>query len=116
MVRKPLGELLPSPVTCPLVQASPPLLAWPEFMENSQVSDSHLPFLPWERGAQPLCSGAWHLPLLKALLSRGWCAVGEEGQAWGPHPIFWHHLLNELCLLLPAILEVSLEVKQEVKR
>lgn len=33
---------------------SPP--AWPEFMETSQVSDSHLPFLPWERGAQPLCS------------------------------------------------------------
>lgn len=50
------------------------------------------------------------------LSSWGWCAVGEEGQAWGPHPIFRHHLLNELCLLLPAALEVSLEVKQQVKR
>lgn len=42
--------------------------------------------------------------------------MGEERQAWGPHPIFRHHLLDELCLLLPAILEVSLEVKQEVKK
>lgn len=75
--------LLPSP---------PPYSSWPEFMENSQVNDSHLPFLLRRKGPNP--------PSLEpgTCLPQGLRAVGEQGWTWelnpeqnipfGPHLVF----------------------------
>ena len=72
---------------------------------------------PGREGLNPCALESSTFRSSKALLSWGWCAMKEEGQAWGPHSIFRHHLLDEkLCLLLPAILEVSLAIGSEAER
>lgn len=84
---------------------SSPVPSWPEFMETSQVTDSHLPFLLRRAGPAPL-PAAWPLLSLKALLSWRSVEKGRPGD-WTAAGPGWSAAGGD-APLLPATLAVSL--------